>query len=398
MQSEGETSESGAAGMSTARDEHEQHDQRAERNRALPYWKKVDVPPSDIAFSPPKRTGGASAFKGKDRAIEANASELAQEAVTYRHLLSPRAAGATSPLRVIVHIDIDAAYAAMEMARLSIDPAQPVAVQQWNVSRRVCLAHELLLTRSLAQGLIAVNYPARAFGITRHEPPAEAVKKCPGIQLVHVATYRHGDAEPGYWDGAKPETHKVSLDYYRRESLKILKIFGSFFSTVEKASIDESYIDASTAVRAKLLERYPFLSSLPEDMSMDSPLPMPKELGIKVDWSSCGNVIPLHGKKDGDEMPARSQEEEETTWADVMLSIGSELVAECRSAVHTQLGYTCSAGIARNKVRLPLRWPAPQVPSLTMPTLADARQAVLGMEEAQQPNAAAQRGRAGVLT
>ena len=44
-------------------------------------------------------------------------------------------------------------------------------VQQWN-------------------GLIAVNYPAREFGITRHESPAEALKKCPNIMLVHCATYR----------------------------------------------------------------------------------------------------------------------------------------------------------------------------------------------------------------
>ena len=41
--------------------------------------------------------------------------------------LSPR-----NPLRVIAHIDIDAAYAAMEMARLKIPADQPMAVQQWN--------------------------------------------------------------------------------------------------------------------------------------------------------------------------------------------------------------------------------------------------------------------------
>jgi DNA polymerase eta len=81
---------------------------------------------------------------------------------------------------------------------------------------------------------IAVNYPARKFGITRHEPPAEALKKCPDLVMVHVATYRNGDSEPGYWDGAKPETHKVSLDPYRRESLKILRVFSEFCPVVGK--------------------------------------------------------------------------------------------------------------------------------------------------------------------
>lgn len=61
--------------------------------------------------------------------------------------------------------------------------------------------------RPLAQ--IAVNYPARAYGITRHEAPAEALKKCPHIRLVHCQTYKNGETEPGYWDDPKPETHKV---------------------------------------------------------------------------------------------------------------------------------------------------------------------------------------------
>lgn len=37
-------------------------------------------------------------------------------------------------------------------------------------------------------GLIAVNYAARAAGITRHMRVAEARQKCPQLQLVHVAT------------------------------------------------------------------------------------------------------------------------------------------------------------------------------------------------------------------
>jgi len=37
------------------------------------------------------------------------------------------------------------------------------------------------------------------------------------------------------------------------------------------------------------------------------------------------------------------------TWHDVALSIAAELMDKIRAEVHTQLGYTTSAGIARNK-------------------------------------------------
>lgn len=39
-------------------------------------------------------------------------------------------------------------------------------------------------------------------------------------------------------------------------------------------------------------------------------------------------------------------------WSDYALSIGAELMQKCRRDVLQQLGYTCSAGVARNKVRV----------------------------------------------
>lgn len=59
--------------------------------------------------------------------------------------------------------------------------------------------------------LIAVNYPARKFGITRMAKVADALKKCPELVVVHVATYKEGDPEPGYWDKPDTRTHKVSV-------------------------------------------------------------------------------------------------------------------------------------------------------------------------------------------
>ena len=37
-------------------------------------------------------------------------------------------------------------------------------------------------------GLIAVNYAARTFGVGRHMRVGEALKACPGLKLVHVRT------------------------------------------------------------------------------------------------------------------------------------------------------------------------------------------------------------------
>jgi DNA polymerase eta len=50
---------------------------------------------------------------------------------------------------------------------------------------------------------------------------------CPDLYVQHVATYRNGEAEAGYWDDPDPRTHKVSLDVYRRESQKIIAVFNS---------------------------------------------------------------------------------------------------------------------------------------------------------------------------
>lgn len=109
--------------------------------------------------------------------------------ITYRHLFSPPP-GARDPLRVIALCDSDAFYAACEQVRLNIDPSRPLVVRQWDA-------------------LIAVNYPARAFGITRMNNWRDALKKCPELTIVHVATYKEGDNAPGYWDNPNTETHKV---------------------------------------------------------------------------------------------------------------------------------------------------------------------------------------------
>jgi DNA polymerase eta len=47
---------------------------------------------------------------------------------------------------------------------------------------------------------------------------------CPNLVVVHVQTYKDGEIQPAYHPDPNNKTHKVSLDYYRRESLKIISI------------------------------------------------------------------------------------------------------------------------------------------------------------------------------
>ena len=129
-----------------------------------------------------------SVWKGKETATHADYSDL-NPVITYKHLYA-RNLGVKDPLRVVALCDSDAFYASCEQVRLGVDPSRPLVVLQWNA-------------------LIAVNYPARKFGISRMDKLQDALKRCPHLIVQHVATYKEGEAEPGYWDHIDTRTHKV---------------------------------------------------------------------------------------------------------------------------------------------------------------------------------------------
>lgn len=261
---------------------------------------------------------------------------------TFRHLHLLRQNSPSSPLRVIAHIDLDAFYAQCEMVRLGTPRDTPLAVQQW-------------------ESLIAINYAARPFGITRMLSAIEAKKRCPELVLQHVATFREG--EGGKWayrDDAsyKIKTDKVSLDPYREQSRRILSAIKEEVSRqreeiinskdvplefqaakIEKASVDEVFIDLSSLVFAILYQRYPELRRAPTTSDKTTPLPTPPTTALE--W------FPEDGLVDLDE---EETEEDDPDWDDVAMLIGAEITRSIRAAVWDKLSYTCSAGIARNKM------------------------------------------------
>ncbi|KAJ7723474.1 hypothetical protein B0H14DRAFT_3900227 [Mycena olivaceomarginata] len=264
-----------------------------------------------------------SLWKGKEKETESEHSDFEDlnPTITYRTLFAQNL-GVRDPLRVIALCDSDAFYAACEMVRLGI-PDKPLVVLQW-------------------QMLIAVNYPARKFGITRMMNVQEAKKLCPELNIIHVATYKEGEKEPGYWDNPDTRTHKISLDFYRRESVKMLQMYKDGLpenAEIEKASIDEAFMDLTRPVRQIILDRYPYLAQVPEDapLGLDTPLPPPPP----VSWE-FGVLVPID--------PSVEEEPEvPSTWHDVALSIGAECMEKVRQQISAKLGYTTSAGIARNK-------------------------------------------------
>ncbi|PBK75521.1 DNA/RNA polymerase [Armillaria solidipes] len=275
------------------------------------------------------------AWKGKEKAVDAPVDDDFSDldpVITYRHLLSQNL-GIRDPLRVIALCDSDAFYAACEMVRLGITD-KPLVVLQWD-------------------SLIAVNYPARKFGISRMDKLKDAKQRCPDLVVVHVATYKEGEKEPGYWDNVDSRTHKVSLDYYRRESMKVLGMFNEHLpdAEIEKASIDEAFIDFTKPVREILFRRYPYLSAIPTDSpdGMDTPLPP----APSISWGKADFLIPVDPSTSVDQEPGShatlSEEDIQSTWHDVALSIAAELMGQVREDIKTKLGYTLSAGIARNK-------------------------------------------------
>ena len=172
----------------------------------------------------------------------------------------------------------------------------------------------------------------------------EAAKICPDLILQHVATWKEGDDKWAYHPDAfaNMSTHKVSLDPYRTQSRKILALIKEFLPAnlqkVEKASIDEVFLDLSAQAHAVMLERYPELRCPPPNHDPSHPLPRPSVCAL--DWQSDCLV-------DLDDLHDEAQDPD---WDDVALLIGSEIVRGVRSEIRKRLCYTCSAGIATNKM------------------------------------------------
>lgn len=225
--------------------------------------------------------------------------------------LKDKSTSHSSPLSVFGHIDLDAFYAQCEQVRLGLTADDPVVCRQWS-------------------SLIAVSYAARKFGISRMTNIDEARKKCPNLIAPHVATYMMGETTWHYYDEPKGDKHKVSLDPFRCESRKIFQLFKKHCKYLEKASIDETFADVGYLVYDVLVAHFPRLAILDDNDHLPELSTISPELNFK------GTVFGV------DDPPGKD-------WDDLTIMVGSMIIADMRQDLFDTLGYTCSAGIGRNK-------------------------------------------------
>lgn len=173
----------------------------------------------------------------------------------------------------------------------------------------------------------------------------EAKRLCPNLILQHVATWKEGDAKWAYHEDAFAHiaTHKVSLDPYRLESRRILACIKDVLPAppvqkIEKASVDEVFLDLSGQVHSILLERHPEISGPAPYDDLTECLPRPPTTAL--DWNTDALV----------DLDNNETEHDDPDWDDIAMLIGSEIVRSVRGAIRERLKYTCSAGIARNKM------------------------------------------------
>lgn len=233
-----------------------------------------------------------------------------------------------SPLAVICHIDMNAFFAQCEQYRLGLSDADPVVCVQWS-------------------SIIAVSYAAREYGITRMDKLEQAKLKCPHLIAAHTAVFKKGDPVWKYVDYIpSPVDHKVSLDPYRREGRKILNMFRSECDLVEKASVDESFMDLGRLIFKRVLEIYP--NVLDSMKSKDDLLPQLSY--IPDDLEFCGFVIAKSNEEGhGSGIAEANSDYCIEDWDDLLMLIGSQICYDMRKKVEKELGYKTSGGVGRVK-------------------------------------------------
>ena len=181
--------------------------------------------------------------------------------------------------------------------------------------------------------------------MNRHITITEAKRLCPNLIMQHVATWKEGDEKWAYHKDAFAQiaTHKVSLDPYRLESRRILACIketlpAAPLQRVEKASVDEVFLDLSAHVHSILMDRFPELRGPPPYDDPTENLPRPPTTAL--DWNTNALV----------DLDNTETEDDDPDWDDIAMLIGSEIVRSVRAAIRDKLKYTCSAGIGHNKM------------------------------------------------
>ncbi|KAB2083286.1 hypothetical protein ES319_A05G255700v1 [Gossypium barbadense] len=215
----------------------------------------------------------------------------------------PVAKPESSDSRVIAHVDMDCFYVQVEQRKQPQLRGLPTAVVQYNEWK--------------GGALIAVSYEARKFGIKRSMRGEEAKEVCPQVQLVQVPVARG----------------KADLSGYRNAGSEVVSILARR-GRCERASIDEVYVDLTDAAEMMLADNPPQgMETIDEEALKSHILGLNNEDGSDVKE----NVRKWIHRHNADHR-------------DKLLACGILIVAELRMQVLKETEFTCSAGIAHNKM------------------------------------------------
>lgn len=157
----------------------------------------------------------------------------------------------------------------------------------------------------------------------------EAKEHCPEIELVHVPSVRE----------------KADLTKYRDAGKQVAEVLQSFTQLLERASIDEAYLD----ITEKVDEIY-------KDLDKNQPnFDIEKLIGtFAVGFETIADYVSqIHETNELTTSQDLEDDSENPTvykTSDLKLLIAAKIVNEIRFAVREKTGYACSAGIAHNKI------------------------------------------------
>nr|CAB3265008.1 DNA polymerase eta [Phallusia mammillata] len=211
--------------------------------------------------------------------------------------------------RIVVLIDMDCFYVQVEQRRQPSVRGKPSAVVQYNKWK--------------GGGIIAVSYEARAKGVTRQMRGDDAKQKCPEIVLLQVPT----------------ANGKADLTRYRDAGAEVISVLLQFGGTVERASIDEAYIDLTNVVNEKFNSITSSKDFLPdvEELKNTHVVGFPKEFNSENQDSRLIGLKQYLSTSCNNKHVAR-------------LSFAASIVENMRQAIWQQTSFRCSAGISHNKM------------------------------------------------
>ena len=192
--------------------------------------------------------------------------------------------------RVIVLVDMDCFYVQVEQRLQPEYRGKPCVVVQYKSWK--------------GGSIVAVSYEAREFGVKRGLFGDDAKKLCPDCHLFRIPEKRG----------------KADLERYRDAGAEVITALSDFTDWVERASVDEAYIDITDLVR----ERGENVN-LREELSETHVATYKSKRGSKKWFDS------------------------DISQGDRDLAVGAIIAGEMRKHILEKTQFHCSAGVARNK-------------------------------------------------